>query len=63
MEASVDADLCIGCGVCEVIAPELFSLENTPTAEVLLSPVPEALQDAARQAAEDCPVEAIHIEE
>lgn len=41
MEVSVYKDWCIGCGVCEGIAPELFSLENGPTAEVLLSPVPE----------------------
>ena len=63
MKVSVDQDLCIGCGVCEGISPELFSLENTPTAEVLLSPVPEALQDAARQAAEDCPEAAILVEQ
>ncbi|HOA21049.1 MAG TPA: ferredoxin [Anaerolineaceae bacterium] len=63
MKVSVDKDLCIGCGVCEGIAPTLFSLENAPTAEVLLSPVPEAIQEAARQAAEDCPEGAILVEE
>ena len=63
MEVSVDKDLCIGCGVCEGITPELFSLENAPTAEVLLSPVPEEIQEAARQAAADCPEAAIQVEE
>lgn len=63
MEVILDKDLCIGCGVCEGIAPELFSLENAPTAEVLLSPVPEAIQEAARQAAADCPEGAIQVED
>ncbi|HOO58745.1 MAG TPA: ferredoxin, partial [Anaerolineaceae bacterium] len=27
MRAFVDKDLCIACGVCESIAPEVFSLE------------------------------------
>ena len=63
MEVSVYKDWCIGCGVCEGIAPELFSLENGPTAEVLLSPVPKEVQEAARQAAADCPEAAIQVEE
>ncbi|NMC16013.1 MAG: ferredoxin [Chloroflexi bacterium] len=54
MEVIVDKELCIACGVCEGIAPELFSLENGPTAEVLLSPVPKEVQEAARQEAADC---------
>ena len=63
MKVTVDKDLCIGCGVCEGIAPELFSLENLPTAEVLLSFVPEDMREAARQAAADCPESAILVEE
>jgi len=63
MEVIIDKDLCIGCGVCEGIAPELFSLENAPIAEVLLSPVPAESQEAARQAAADCPEGAILVKE
>lgn len=61
MKVTVDPDLCIGCGICEGIVPEVFSLLNEPYAEVLLDPVPEEYQDAAREAAEECPEEAIAV--
>ncbi len=63
MKVIVDQDLCIGCGVCEGICPEVFSLANEPYAEVLLDPIPEEYQELCRQAAADCPSEAIKIEE
>jgi ferredoxin len=61
MRTTVDPDLCIGCGICEGIVPEVFSLLNEPYAEVLLDPVPEEYQDAVREAAEECPEEAITV--
>ncbi len=63
MKVTVDKDLCLGCGICEGLAPEVFSLEREPVAEVLLDPVPEEFWDAVRQSAEECPEEAIIIEE
>lgn len=63
MKVTVDKDLCLGCGICEGIAPEVFSLANEPYAEVLLDPIPEELQGAVREAAEECPEECIAIEE
>jgi len=63
MRAFVDKDLCIACGVCESIAPEVFSLETEPYAVVLLDPVPEELEDLVREAAENCPEGAIEIVE
>lgn len=62
MKATVDQGLCIGCGICEGIVPEVFSLQNEPYAEVLLDPIPEEFQDATREAAEECPETAISIE-
>ncbi len=62
MKAIVDQDLCIGCGICEEIVPEVFSLQNEPYAEVLLDPIPEEFQDAVREAAEECSEAAITIE-
>jgi ferredoxin len=61
MRTTVDPDLCIGCGICEGIVPEVFSLLNEPYAEVLLDPVPEEYQEAVREAAEECPEVAIAI--
>lgn len=63
MKIKVVEDLCIGCGICEGIAPEVFSLETEPYAVVLLDPIPEEFQDAVREAAESCPEAAIEIEE
>lgn len=63
MKVIVDKDLCLGCGICEGIVPEVFSLEREPVAEVLLDPVPEQYWDLVRQAAEECPEVAILIEE
>lgn len=62
MKVTVDEDLCLGCGICEGLAPEVFSLANEPFAEVLLDPVPEEYQDAVQEAAEECPEEAISVE-
>jgi len=50
-------------GVCEGLVPEVFSLETEPYAVVLLDPVPEELEDAVREAAENCPEGAIEIVE
>jgi len=63
MKVKVDEDLCLGCGICEGLAPDVFSLANEPFAEVLLDPVPEEFQEAVREAVEECPEEAITIEE
>ncbi len=63
MRANVDPDLCIGCGICEGIVPEVFSMLNEPYAEVLLDPIPAEFEDAVREAAEECPEEAISITE
>jgi len=63
MRVIVDPDLCLGCGICEGIVPEVFSLENEPYAEVLLDPIPEEYEDLVREAVEECPEEAIIIVE
>lgn len=63
MKAVVDKDLCIGCGICEGTAPEVFSLATEPYAVVIQDPVAEENQEAVRQAAEDCPETAITVED
>ena len=51
---------CIACGLCVDTCPEVFEMGDE-LAEVLLEQVPEEHQEAARQAADECPVEAILI--
>jgi ferredoxin len=62
MKASVDEDLCTGCGLCEDTCPEVFEMDSE-VAKVIAEEVPADAEDTCREAAESCPVEAIIIEE
>jgi ferredoxin len=62
MKASVDKSLCIGCGLCPEICPMVFQMENDQAVAKAETVPPEA-EEACREAAQDCPVEAIKIEE
>lgn len=62
MKLSVDKELCTGCELCVSSFPDLFEM-NGDVARAKAELVPEAAEDDARQAVEDCPVEAIKIEE
>jgi len=62
VKVKVDPDLCTGCGLCEDTCPDIFEMGDD-TATVKVETVPEDLEDCARQAAEDCPAEAIIVEE
>jgi ferredoxin len=48
--------------VCAETCPEVFELVDD-LAKVIADPVPEGAQEACREAADDCPVEAISIQE
>lgn len=61
MKVSVDPDLCIACGLCEEICPEVFEVGDNETAIVIGSP--DGNEDAVEEAADSCPTEAIIIEE
>ncbi len=62
MRAIVDKDTCTGCGLCTESCPEIFEMEGD-IAVVKVDEIPPEAEEAARQAAEECPVEAIAIEE
>ena len=61
MEVKVN-DECSACGICEDVCPEVFELGDE-IAEVKVSPVPAELEEKVREAAEECPVEAIEVSE
>mgnify|MGYP000997821363 CR=1 FL=1 len=62
MKAIVDHDLCIGCGLCADICPEVFRMNDDNLAEAYADITPET-QEKAEQARDECPVEAITIAE
>ena len=62
MKAIVDLDLCTGCGLCVDTCPAVFEMDDA-IAKVLVERTPEDALDTCREAADNCPVEAIKIEE
>ena len=61
MKVTVDQDTCIGCGLCPETCPEVFEMkEDKAIAKVV--EVPESECGCCRQAADECPVEAIVVE-
>lgn len=62
MKAEVSQETCIGCGLCPSIAPDVFELQEDGKAHAIANPVPEESEDAAKEAEESCPVNAIGVE-
>ena len=62
MKVKINAELCVGCGLCANNCAEVYAMKDDK-AVIQANPVPEAAQECARQAKEDCPVDAITIEE
>jgi len=54
-------DECTGCGLCETTCPEVFELDDV--ASVKADANFNEFEEYVKQAAEECPVEAIEIEE
>ncbi|MCK4602707.1 MAG: ferredoxin [Phycisphaerae bacterium] len=62
MKTKVDADLCTGCGLCVETCPEVFEMQDD-VAVVKVNDVPEENAESCRQAADDCPTEAIEVQD
>ncbi|MCD4762280.1 ferredoxin [bacterium] len=59
MAVKVDQEKCIGCGRCTELCPEVFKLNEEGKSTVIKTEG----ADCALQAADECPVEAIFVEE
>jgi len=59
MSISIDTEKCIGCGRCTEICPDIFTLSPEGKSQVKNA---ENL-DCALKASDQCPVEAITVEE
>ncbi|KKY02057.1 MULTISPECIES: ferredoxin [Paraclostridium] len=62
MKALVDKDICIGCGACTGICPEVFDMDNDGLAIAIKEELKSELEDSAVEAQDGCPVSAIIIE-
>ena len=64
MKVTVDEDLCTACGLCVDTCPEVFDLgDDDDVAQVKVDVVPEEFEELCEQAADECPSEAIIIED
>jgi ferredoxin len=61
MKATVDAEACIGCGLCVSVCEEVFVMDDDGKAKAIVERVPAEHKEACSQAAADCPVDAIQI--
>ena len=55
----VNKDLCIGCGACQAVCPEVFEIEDDGLATVIVEEISEDLKEDALDAKEGCPTDAI----
>lgn len=60
MKMVVDQDLCISCGACVDVCPEIFQWDDEEKAHAVMDEVPSEYEDQAREAAEGCPTNAIN---
>lgn len=61
MKAGIDREQCIGCGLCTELVPKVFAMDRDH-AQVIVPEVPAELEAEVRNAASECPVEAIKLD-
>ena len=60
MKPEIDRDLCIGCGLCAEIEPQVFELGDDGYARVINENPDPGLVPKIQQAIDECPVSAIN---
>ena len=62
MKGFVDKNICIGCGVCPTVCPEIFEMDDDGLARASENEIADDLVESAKDAEEQCPVNAITVE-
>lgn len=63
MKTRIDRDTCIGCGLCADNVPDVYEMDNEGIAVAKQPEVPTNLERDVKNAAADCPVEAIKVKD
>jgi len=63
MKLYVDQDLCISCGACIALCPDVYDWNDDEKADVTVDSIPEDLEEEAKEAQEACPTDAIKDKE
>lgn len=61
MKVAIEKNLCIGCGTCEALAPEVFKINSDSKAEIIEGFDEKKNTEAIKQCIDTCPVNAISI--
>jgi len=59
LRLEVDQELCISCGACIDICPDVFEWNEDDKAHSIVEEVPADLEEQAIEAVENCPTDAI----
>jgi len=59
VKVEVDQELCISCGSCIDLCPEVFDWNDENKAQAVDEEVPSELEEEVKNAIEDCPTDAI----
>lgn len=62
MKVIVNPDLCVGNGVCEAVAPDLFLVSDSGEAQPLVDEIPPEAVQLATEAVQGCPARALTLE-
>lgn len=59
VKVKVNKDLCIGCGACQAIEPNVFEIDDDGLAKVIVKDVDKSVEENVIDALEGCPTNAI----
>lgn len=63
MKTKVNKEICIGCGACQAMVPDVFELDDDGLATCKSESINDENKDEVMDASESCPTGAIEVEE